>query len=382
MPDVAQRTSTLAECIGLARMFFRLGSISFGGPAAMFALIERETVTVRRWLTEQEFVDLLGAAYLVPGPIAIELASLVGYRRAGIRGMFVAGLAFLTPAVLISGFLAWLYLRYGDLPVAGPMLAGIKPIVVAVFLPTLFRMAKAAIKGVVTVLIALGVFASVCLGANEIVTLLIASLVGTTLLAATDRAANRTALSAAPWPILAWLAATPTIGLASLGWYFLKTGLFWYGGGYVLLAYMQGEVVEQFGWITQQQLMDAAAVGQVTPGPFLSMVTFIGYLLHGWSGALVATAALVAPSFFFAGALGRWLPTLRGKASTGRFLTSVNAAALGLTAAVGLSFGRAALVGWQAWAIAGVAMLALVRFRLSPGWAVLGGVFAGLILYR
>jgi len=392
---------------GLARLFLKLGFLAFGGPAAHVAMMEDEVVARRRWLSRTAFLDMLGATNLIPGPNSTEMAMHVGWRRAGVRGLIVSGLCFIGPAVLITGAVAWAYVRYGTRPEVGPFLFGIKPAVLAVILLALWRLGRTAARTVPLAALGVGVALATLVGVNEIVALVAGGLLGA--LAARPwhghpdpgeaRSRNSTDLDGGERsgverddPALPKRAILLTPALAgsmaagvplwTLGLLFLKVGAVLYGSGYVLIAFLEGDLVQRLGWLTQLQLLDAVAIGQFTPGPVLSTATFVGYLVAGPAGALVATAGIFLPSFVFVSLLGPIVPRLRASPWTAAFLDAVNASAVGLIAAVTVTLGMAALVDWRAWAIAlGAAVLGLLG-RVNSAWLVLGGAGVGWLLWQ
>ncbi|MEQ8821379.1 MAG: chromate efflux transporter [Sumerlaeia bacterium] len=379
----------------LAALFLRLGFTAFGGPAAHIAMLEDEVVTRRGWLTHQDFLDFLGVTNLIPGPNSTEMALHVGMARAGWRGLLVAGACFLGPAVLLTGIAAWLYVRFGSVPEAKPLLAGIQAAVLAVIAGALWKLGKKAIKGPGLALLGAGVVAASLLGAGEI-TLLAASGLLWALLAkarpAKATAAKATGLlalgaagpaSAATTGTLATAAgaaALAPVSLAALGLFFLKIGAVLYGSGYVLIAFLEGGLVDERGWLTRQQLLDAVALGQFTPGPVLSTATFIGYLLAGWPGAIVATAGIFLPSFCFVPLVHHRVKALRKNAFTAALLDGVNVAAMGLIAAVLIQLSAVVADSWGAAAIGLASAVAVLRFRVSALWVVPAGGLLGLVL--
>lgn len=399
----------------LATLFLKLGCISFGGPAAHIALMEEEVIRKRQWLTRQQFLDLLGAANLIPGPTSTEMAISVGFVRAGWLGLWVAGASFILPAALITASFAWAYMHFGSLPQAASLLAGIKPAVVAVIAVAISRLGKAAVKDLLLAGLGAVAFAAFFLGLNPIAILFGGGILGMVIKRCSDFIRpGRTRVVAgifasmfnnlftglgsgrAPHPATrttllrsfavygaASAAAVPLAAKVSLGriaLFFLKVGAVLYGGGYVLLAFLDQGLVHQHAWLTQQQLLDAVAIGQFTPGPVLSTATFIGYLLGGASGAAVATVAIFLPSFFYVALLAPVLFKLRQSPWMAAFLDSVNVCAIALMTGVTVRFAQDALHAWPAWLIAVVAAAVLLRWKLSPAWVVLGGGVAGLAL--
>ncbi|HUL58462.1 MAG TPA: chromate efflux transporter [Anaeromyxobacteraceae bacterium] len=371
------RAAALRE---LAVLFGRLGATAFGGPAAHVALMEDEVVRRRGWLTRAEFLDLLGAANLIPGPNSTEMAIHVGYRRAGLAGLAVAGTAFILPAAVLVAAIAWAYVRFGTLPAADALLRGVKPVVVAVVVQALIRFARTAIRTRVLAGIACAALAATLLGVDELVVL---GAGGAVAILARPGARASPAL-AAPLLHAAALGAAPAAApaLAPIFLVFAKIGSVLFGSGYVLLAFLRTELVERRGWLSEGQLLDAVAVGQVTPGPLFTTATFVGYLLRGFPGAAAATLGIFLPAFVFVAASGPLVPRIRRSAAAGAFLDGVNVASLALMAAVTLQLARAALTGWTAAALAVASAVLLARFRVNSTWLVLGGAAAGLLLLR
>lgn len=377
----------------LAQLFLRLGLTAFGGPAAHIAMMEDEVVERRGWLSRQHFLDLVGATNLIPGPNSTEMTMHIGYERAGWRGLFVAGTTFIGPAVLLSGVLAWLYVQYGALPQAAPFLAGIKPAVMAVILSAVWKLGKKAVKGWQFAVIGLAVFTAALLGIDVTLALLIGGVGGAVWLyfagaVKVDGQGEGKPTAVFLLPALtkkmAWGTAVTVMAadvpLWRLGLVFLKIGAVLYGSGYVLVAFLERDLVNRLGWLTQAQLLDAIAIGQFTPGPVLSTATFIGYLIAGTPGAAVATLGIFLPSFLFVLILNPLIPRLRQMAATAAFLDAVNVAAVALMAAVTIELGQETLVNWQAWVIAGLAILLTFRFKLNSAWLVVGGALLGYLL--
>lgn len=374
--------------IEIAQVFFKLGVIGFGGPAAHIAMMEEEVVTRREWITRSRFLDLIGATNLIPGPNSTEMAIHLGYIHGGFLGLIIAGLCFLFPAVLITGIFAWVYVAFGDLPQIAPLFYGIKPAVLAVILGALWKLGKKAIKGYQLFLIGIGVAVLLLLGINEVIALLIGGFVGMLLLRKVLPKETAEGLIAmlSFGTILKAVAATTakTVPpLWKLGLFFLKIGSILFGSGYVLIAFIQGELVEQNAWLTQQQLLDAIAIGQFTPGPVLSTSTFIGYVIAGIPGAIVATLGIFFPSFIFVLILNPLIPKLRSSQWTSAFLDAVNVSAVGLMMVVSLQLAYNLFfqpLDYIAMLIFLVGAIALLRFKLSPLWLVFGGAILGMIL--
>lgn len=393
LPSPAE--ASLPRLRELAVLFLKLGAISFGGPAAHVALIESEIVRKRQWLTRQQFLDMLGAANLIPGPTSTEMAINVGFVRAGWAGLCVAGASFILPAALITGAFAWAYVRFGSLPQAGFILRGIKPAVIAVIAIAIWRLVKTAVRNVGLGLLGGLALAAFFLGVNPIAILFGGGLVGMIARIAAKPRANAVPIFAFFQSQFAWrplwrpisfaaaLAAAVPLARPSLGriaLFFLKVGAVLYGGGYVLLAFLEQGLIQQHAWLTRQQLLDAVAIGQFTPGPVLSTATFIGYLLGGAPGAAVATVSIFLPSFLYVALLAPVLFRLRQSPWMAAFLDSVNVCAVSLMAGVTFWLARDALHGWTGWVIAAVALGVLLRWKVNPAWIVLAGGLAGLIV--
>jgi chromate transporter len=363
----------------LAVLFLKLGTIAFGGPAAHIAMMEDEVVRRRGWLSRDEFLDLVGATNLIPGPNSTELAIHVGHRRAGWPGLFVAGVCFILPAMAIVWSLAWVYVRYGRLPEVAGLLYGVKPVIIAVVAQALWGLGGSALKSrglVVAALAAVGLYLA---GVNELIVLF-----GTALAVAVgrrifrvDRLRNRVLLLPLPSIGLA-VAATPSFQLSTLFVVFLKVGAVLFGSGYVLLAFLRSEFVVRLGWLSEAQLLDAVAVGQFTPGPVFTTATFIGYVLGGHAGALAATVGIFLPAFFFVAISGPLVPRLRRSPAAGAFLDGLNVASLALMAVVTWQLGRSAVRDLPTALLAVASAVLLLRYRINSSWLVLGGALAGL----
>lgn len=375
-----RRTDPVVTRLGeLALLFFRLGATAFGGPAAHIAMMQDEVVRRRKWLSEEQFLDLLGATNLIPGPSSTELAIHIGYERRRWLGLVVAGVSFIVPALVITAACGWAYVRYGALPAASWLLYGVKPVIVGVVVQAIWSLVPKAAKTLpLRLLGALAVLLSAC-GADELAVLFGAGGVSV-LMAALRKQARRSAggLSALT-PLLppAALSASAAITLPSIFWVFFKIGSVLFGSGYVLLAFLRADLVERLHWMTEAQLIDAVAVGQVTPGPVFTTATFIGYVLAGPSGALVATAGIFLPAFLFVALSGPLVPRLRASRMAAAFLDGVNVASLALMLVVTAQLGRAALVDLPTALLAVVALVLLIRFQLNSAWLVLGGAVAG-----
>jgi len=366
----------------LFRFFIRLGLTAFGGPAAHIALMEREAVEQRAWMSREHFLDLVGACNLLPGPSSTQVAMALGFARAGWVGLAIAGACFIVPASLATLGLAWAYVHYGHMPQAQGLLYGTKPVMVAIVVQAIWRLGRLALRGWFLLLAGLACFAATLAGVPPLALLLTAG--GVAALAANGRRMRlRGAQGIAVLPaagVASGATATAAVGLVPLVLIFLKLGVVIFGSGYVLLAFLQRDLVDRLHWVTQAQLLDAVTAGQVTPGPVFATATFLGYLLHGYAGAAATTIAIFAPSFLMAGAVGAFAGRIRNSKLAASFLDGVNAAALALMAAVALALGRATLVDGWTWALALVSVVALVRFRLNATWLIAGGAVVGILL--
>ena len=377
----------------LAWLFSRLGTTAFGGPAAHIAMMEDEVVNRRRWLTREQFLDLLGATNLIPGPNSTELAIHIGHARAGWAGLLVAGACFILPATLIVTVCAWAYLRFGRLPEAAGILYGVKPVVIAVVLQALWRLGRTAIRGPGLALLALGAAGANALGMGELAVLGAASLLAAvtqwirTSSQPAPPAAGLGALLIAPILPRSALAAAgagaagatgaAAVGLWPLFAFFVKVGSVLFGSGYVLLAFLRGGLVHDRGWLTEPQLLDAVAIGQVTPGPVFTTATFIGYVLAGGPGAAAATIGIFLPAFVFVAMSGPLVPRLRRSPLAGAVLDGVNAASLALMGVVAAQLATSAIVDGLTLALAVASAACLLGLRVNSSWLVLVGAIAG-----
>ncbi len=404
----------------IAALFLKLGTIGFGGPATHLALMDEEAVEKRGWLTRQHYVDLIGATNLIPGPNSTEMAIHIGFVRGGWPGLIVAGTCFILPAVVITTVFAWLYVQYGTLPHVMPIIAGIKPAVLAIIFSAGWRLGCKAISGWIAGTIAVSVaIASLC-GAGEIPVLLSGSAFGTMwflwirreqsgppdtknagmgalLLTGATGGTSRILPPGLASTLLTATAVPTSVKLGQLALFFLKVGAVLYGTGYVLIAYLQGEVVGQYRWLTDDQLLDAIAIGQFTPGPILSTATFIGYLVMaangdhamGLAGGAVATLAVFLPSFLLVLITNPIVPRLRRSPWTAAFLDAVNAASMGLMAAVTIKLAWRVFFptaiwwspSWQGLLIALLASVAVLRWKIAAVWVVLGGAASGIAFW-
>lgn len=394
-----QSTVTRSTSLGeIARLFLKLGTVAFGGPAAHIAMMEDEVVRRRRWLTHEQLLDYLGVTNIIPGPNSTELAIHIGHARAGWPGLLVAGTCFILPAALIVGAIAWAYVRYGRLPEAQSILYGVKPVVIAVVLQALWGLGRKALKSRLLAAVGAGAVVATALGVNELTVLaltgaLTAVIAGATRRRNTPPPAVRAASTVPVWSIArltragalaggtagAAAAAVP-FNITTLFLIFVKIGAVLFGSGYVLLAFLRSNLVERLGWLTEQQLLDAVAVGQVTPGPVFTTATFIGYVLGGAPGAAVATVGIFLPAFVFVALSGPIVPRLRRSLIAGAALDGVNVASLALMAVVTAQLATAAIVDPLTVALAAVSAILLLRFRVNSAWLVLGGAAIGLAI--
>ena len=370
----------------LAWIFFKLGSIAFGGPAAHIAMMEDEVVRRRRWLTHAEFLDLLGATNLIPGPNSTEMAIHIGHKRAGWPGLIVAGSCFILPAACIVFALAWVYVRFGTLPQAEGVLYAVKPVVIAIVFQALWNLGRAATKTKFLAAIGASVAAANFLGIHELLLLVVAGVA-----VCLERFGVKNFVRGSGPMLFGGIApalsgpSAATTGAAAFGlWpmflFFLKVGAVLFGSGYVLLAFLRADLVERWHWLTEAQLLDAVAVGQVTPGPVFTTATFIGYILGGPKGGIVATIGIFLPAFIFVAISGPLVPRMRRSPLAGAFLDGVVVASLGLMAVVTWQLLRAALVDWVTVLLAVVSTVLLFRYKLNSAWLVLGGATIGLAM--
>ena len=369
------------KLLEVAQVFFKMGCIAFGGPAAHIAMMEEEVVNKRKWMSRQHFLDLIGVTNLIPGPNSTEMTMHCGHERAGVPGLFVAGVSFIFPAVLITGFFAWLYTTYGSLPNVEPFVYGIKPAVLAIIAGAVLKLGKKALKGWELGVLGLLVVAASLLGFNEVTVLLVAGILGTIYFTSKSKLMD-SPKSIVPL-VLLQISTTTVVKITSLKvfWTFLKVGSVLYGSGYVLFAYLDAELVSA-GWLTQQELMDAIAVGQFTPGPVLSTATFIGYQLTGFWGAIAASLGIFLPSFLFVLILNPLIPKMRKSKVLGHFLNSVNVAAVAVMVGVLFEMSRVILINdWRAIVIAVMSIGITFGLKKSNAmWTVLGGSLLGYLL--
>jgi len=360
-------------------LFARLGFTAFGGPAAHIAMYHDEVVRRRKWIDEQHFLDLLGACQLIPGPNSTEMVMHLGFLRAGWAGLLLGGAAFILPATLIVTLFAWLYVEFGSFPQIGAVLYGVKPVVLAIIVHALWDLGRRALKTRLLALLAALVLGLSFLGVNEILLLFGAGLLFMLI-------QNRSRIRSAPALLL------PLTGLGlpallvqpfnfpTLFWTFFKIGSVLYGSGYVLLAFLHADFVVRLGWLTNQQLLDAIAIGQVTPGPLFTSATFIGYLLGGLPGAALATLGIFLPAYLFVMISNPFIPKLRNSPWTASLLDGVNAASLALMAAVTLTLGYGSLIDWFSALLTLATFFVLLRFKLNSTWLVLAGAGLGWLV--
>ena len=364
----------------IALLFLKLGVISFGGPAAHISMMEDEVVRKRKWITQQHFLDLIGATHLIPGPNSTEMTMHCGYERAGWKGLIVAGFCFILPAVIITGFFAWFYQEFGELPDVQPFIYGIKPAVIAIIIMAAYKLGKKALKN-----IELGVLGTLTLGAcllgvNEIIALFSCGIIGVLLHCIKLCSKNTNSIA----PVL--LFSSAKVGSIKILLTFLKVGAILYGSGYVIFAFLDAELVTN-GWLTRQQLLDSVAIGQFTPGPVLSTATFIGWQLNGLYGAIAATIGIFLPSFIFVAILNPLIPKMRKSKLITSFLNAVNIAAVAVITAVCIEmaretiFGKENIIDWKMALIASISIIIVFVFKkTNSAFIVLGSAILGYLL--
>ena len=364
--------------VEVGRLFLLLGVIGFGGPAAHIALMRDEVVRRRQWLDDTEFLEMVGATNLIPGPNSTELAIHLGHRRAGWRGLLVGGVCFIAPAVVIVSVIAWLYERYGTTPEFADLRYGVLPVIVAIIAHAVFALGRTALVTPSRMVLGAAALVAYLLGVHELLILLVAG-VSAALWSLRSRVSDALrSLVLAPF-----VAATDPNGTPVTLWrlflVFLEIGSVLYGSGYVLVAFLQRMLVDDLGWLTSQQVLDAVAVGQVTPGPVFTTATFVGWQIAGPAGAAVATVGIFAPSFVFVALLGRLVPWMRVRPTAKAFLDGVTVASLGLMAGVLVELADTALTDVLTVAVALAALAVLVRGRLNSAWLVGAGVLIGVL---
>jgi chromate transporter len=356
----------------LATLFLRLGTTAFGGPAAHIAMMEDEVVTRRQWLSRDKFLDLVAASNLIPGPNSTELAIHIGLDQRGWRGLLVAGLSFIVPAVAIVMAIAWAYVEYGTLPAVQGVLYGVKPVILAVVAQALWNLGRSAIKSWQLGVIAAAALIAVIAGIHELLVLVVAGALATGFVLGKGKVI-------AFVPLLPLAAGATQFSLPALFGFFVKVGSVLYGSGYVLIAFLRTDLVERWRWLTEAQLLDAIAVGQVTPGPVFTTATFIGYLLGGWSGALIATAGIFLPAFLFVAISGPLIPRIRKSRTASAFLDGVTVASLALMAYAGFELGRGALIDPLTIGLAAAAAIVLIVWKLNATWLIAAGALIGVV---
>jgi chromate transporter len=358
----------------LFRVFLKLGLIGFGGPAVHIALMEEEVVRKRKWMTHQHFLDLVGATNLIPGPNSTEMTMHIGNERAGWKGLVLAGCCFIIPAVVITGILAWAYQLYGQLPRVQPFIYGIKPATIAVIFATMIHLGRKALKSVQLGVIGAISAIAVLLGVNEILVLFAAGLMGVLLYLVTRKSST---FGIIPFTLLQIVQDPPNLSSLKVFLIFLKIGAILYGSGYVLFAFLDAELVAR-GLLTKQQLIDAIAVGQFTPGPVFSSATFIGWQLGNLPGAVAATIGIFLPSFVFVALLNPLIPRLRNSKVFSAFLDTVNIASIAIILAVVVEMSRETLLDWRTILIAVTSFAVTFHFRkLNTAFIILGGSVGG-----
>lgn len=363
----------------LARIFLRLGFLGFGGPAVHIAMMEEELVRKRKWFSQKHFLDLVGATNLIPGPNSTEMTMHCGYERAGWKGLWVAGSCFILPAVFITGIIAWAYQRYGHLPTVQPFIYGIKPAIIAVIVTLVYRLARQAIKSIGLSILAVSALVLAWLGLHEILLLFGLGILAMCIQMLTSRN-DRASIIALPIWLLQATSLWSDEKSVKLFWIFLKIGATLYGSGYVLFAFLDAELVSRH-WLTTQQLTDAIAVGQFTPGPVFSSATFVGWQIAGWSGAVLATLAIFLPSFLLVGLLRPLIPYLRKSTWLSAFLDAVNVVALALIFHICIQMGSEAIHDWRTVLIALLGMGTILKYpKLNTAWIIVGGSLLGFLL--
>ncbi len=374
-------TRNIERPLTITLLFLRLGLTAFGGPAAHIAMMRHEFVTRREWLTDRRFLDLLGVTNLIPGPNSTEMAIHLGRERAGWRGLAGAGVAFIAPAAVMVSVLAWVYVEFGSTPAVSWVLYGVKPVVIAIVAQAIWGLGRVVVRRWQTGLLAAVVIVLGLLGVNELLLLFGGGAAGALVQRPRWLTGRLSGVLLAPLASVGAVGAAPiSFSLPGMGLLFLKIGAVLYGSGYVLLAFLRGDFVERMGWITETQLLDAVAIGQVTPGPVFTTATFIGFLLAGVPGAIVATIAIFLPSFVFVAAVHPLVERLRSSRVTAPILDAVNAAAVGLMTVVLVLLGRSALVDVPTILAALVALAVLIFTKANSLWLILAGAALGAVV--
>ena len=364
----------------VAAVFFKLGLFAFGGPAAHIAMMEHEVVTKRAWMTREHYLDLIGATNLIPGPNSTEMTMHCGFQRAGKKGLFIAGISFIFPAVFITAILGYLYVLYGALPQVQPFIKGIQPAVIVIIASAVIKLGKKAVKNWELALLGTLFLAASLLGFDQVLVLFAGGLLGMCYFLIKSKMQSTT-LAIAPL-FMVFIVSEIGTKLSSVGIFlkFLKVGSILYGSGYVLFAYLDTELVTTT-LLSQTQLIEAIGIGQFTPGPVLSTATFIGYQLGGFWGAIAATAGIFMPSFLFVWLLNPLIPKMRKSKVLGYFLDSINVAAVAIMLAVLITMSKQTLVDWQATLIAVVSGVLIFGFKkVSVMWVLIIGAILGYVL--
>jgi len=364
----------------IALLFLKLGIIGFGGPAAHIAMMKHEVVVKRQWLTEQHFLDLVGATNLIPGPNSTEMAIHIGHEKGGWKGLITAGFCFIFPAVIVTGVFAWLYKKYGLLPEVQPFVYGIKPAIIAIILGAIFPLAKKSLKSTELVIIGLFVFVGSLFYINEVYLMFGAGFFA--LFLAYTRTQKQNNISIFLPLTLIQITNTTLLSAtnANLFLVFLKIGAILYGSGYVLFAFLDTELVSS-GLLTKQQLIDAIAVGQFTPGPVFSSVTFIGYQINDFTGAIISTVAIFLPSFLFVALLNPIVKKMRNSNLFSAFLDAVNVASVFIIVAVCLEMGKETITDWRTTLIAVLSIIFAFGYKkVNSAFIVIGGALIGFLL--
>jgi chromate transporter len=365
----------------IALVFLKLGTITFGGPAATISMMEDEIVHRKTWLTREEFLDLIGITNLIPGPNSTEISIHIGHRLAGWKGLLIAGICFISPAVLIVTCFAWTYVRYGTLPEIEIILSGIKPVIVTIILLALFRFGQSAIKTKSLCLIAVIATITYSLGVSEILVIFAAGFLN--LIFKNLKKITTSSKSLAYLFVGTQLTSNtnfiinpnnPTdFSLIKLFMFFVKVSSILFGSGYVLLAFLKADLVDKFGWLTEAQLLDAIAVGQFTPGPLFTTATFIGYILAGFPGAIVATVGIFLPAFFFVAITAPFVNRIRQSKNVSTILDGINIASLALMAVVTFTIGKTILINFLSLGIFSFSLILLTKFKINPIWLIISG---------
>jgi chromate transporter len=376
-PPINTPASPRSSLYELTALFLRLGATAMGGPAVHIAMMEEEVVTRRAWLTREEFLDFLGATNLIPGPNSTEMAIHIGRVRAGWLGLVVAGVSFILPAALMVVALAWAYVRYGALPQIAALLYGVKPVVIVVIAQGAYRLARSAVKSAWLGVLGAMALAASALGVDPLVTLLGAGILAALVFFRLEQGTSRGIAGASIALALATGSLSTPFSVAFLFFVMLKIGATLFGGGYILVAFLRSDLITRLHWLTQRQLLDAVAAGQITPGPLFTTATFVGYVLGGIWGAVAATIGIFLPAFVLVALSGPLVPRLRRSPLVAAALDGINVAALALMVVVSAQLARTAIVDWPTLAIGFASAVLLFRYRVNSGWLIAGGAAAG-----